>query len=162
MTSIRFAWVRPFQGIKQASKQASKGAFLSAEAGGLGLRFTMSTLVAGALDEIARAFGGKRGEPARATVAALLTATAVRFGWRGPSPEEPTPFDYSYSERWREHLSRHHTGEAIIDFMLQFELRWRGTGVEESSLDAAQAREAEPLSVRRIWTGPELIEISEI
>ncbi|KOO34495.1 hypothetical protein Ctob_016112, partial [Chrysochromulina tobinii] len=138
------------------------GAFLPAEAGGLGLRFTMSTLVAGALDEIARAFGGKRGEPARATVIALLTTTAVRFGWRGPSPEEPTPFDYSYPERWREHLSRHHTGEAIIDFMLQFELRWRGTGVEESSLDAAQAREAESLSARRIWTGPELIEISEI
>ena len=107
------------------------GAFLPAEAGGMGLNFTISTLVAGAIDEVARALGGKRGEPARATVMALQSVTAVRFGWRGPSREEPTPFDRVYSARWREHLSRNFTSEAVIDFMLEFDLRWRGTGTEE-------------------------------
>jgi hypothetical protein len=42
------------------------GAFISGKCGGLGLRPVQSTMAAGIIDERARAFGGRRGEPARA------------------------------------------------------------------------------------------------
>ena len=115
------------------------GAFISGKCGGLGLRPVQSTMAAGIIDERARAFGGRRGEPARAVQLAAHLAFAASLGWDGPSHEAPTAFDFVISERWLPLLRLDVPSECVALHLAKLGLNWRGTGVAECAADARRA-----------------------
>ncbi|KOO29441.1 hypothetical protein Ctob_004847, partial [Chrysochromulina tobinii] len=115
------------------------GAFISGKCGGLGLRPVQSTMAAGFIDERARAFGGRRGEPARAVQLAAHLAFAASLGWDGPSHEAPTAFDFVISERWLPFLRLDVPSECVALHLAKLGLNWRGTCVAECAADARRA-----------------------
>ena len=126
------------------------GAYVAAKYGGLGLRPGRSTMAAGLLDEIARAWGGRRGEPARAVRLSLQTVFVASLGWDGPSAEAPTVFDFAISERWLPCFKSEVPMEGVALHMARLGLRWRGTGVAECRLDSQRAIERGALAGRKV------------
>ena len=96
-------------------------------------------MAAGIIDERARAFGGRRGEPARAVQLAAHLAFAASLGWDGPSHEAPTAFDFVISERWLPLLRLDVPSECVALHLAKLGLNWRGTGVAECAADARRA-----------------------
>jgi len=126
------------------------GAYVAGKYGGLGLRPGRSTMAAGLLDEMARAWGGRRGEPARAVRLSLQTVFVASLGWDGPSAEAPTVFDFIINERWLPCFRSEVPMEGVALHMARLGLRWRGTGVDECRLDKQRAIERGVLPGRKV------------
>jgi len=134
------------------------GAYVAGKYGGLGLRPGRSTMAAGLLDEMARAWGGRRGEPARAVRLSLQTVFVASLGWDGPSAEAPTVFDFIINERWLPCFRSEVPMEGVALHMARLGLRWRGTGVDECRLDTQRAFERGALAGRKV----RLIELLDV